>query len=102
VTPEKAMTDAVVGQNLWHSRFASSPAGRATALALLSVLRRDGYLLVSEAKLATALRSTYNGGDEGFRLVLMSEDGGVIPSRLPDEFIAAIFAALVAAQEKGT
>jgi hypothetical protein len=95
VTPEKAMTDAVVGQDLWHSRFASSPAGRATALALLSVLRRDGYLLVSEAELATALHGL--GPDSA------TPDCEHAGSFVPEcEYRSrAIFAALVAAQEKG-
>jgi hypothetical protein len=77
----------------WHERRANEA---------LSNLRRSGYLLVSEAELATALERYALEGDD------MDDDeryGPVIaislPTGHPTELAAAIFAALVAAQEKG-
>ena len=52
---------------------------------ITAALRADGHLLVSEAELATALREL----DENWQFVF------------PDEVAADLFAALVAAQEKG-
>lgn len=47
--PLDALTEAITGQNLWHTRHATSPAGKATASAIIDGLARRGYRIVSDA-----------------------------------------------------
>ena len=46
---QEALIAAIEGQNLWHTRHATSPAGAATALAILSSLRHSGWTVARAA-----------------------------------------------------
>jgi hypothetical protein len=49
-----AMIEAVESQNLYHGRYGTVPAGRATALAILSGLRSRGFALTPSGAVSGA------------------------------------------------
>ncbi len=52
LTAEEALTEAIEGQNLYHGRYGTVPAGRTTALVILSGLRHRGFAIEREAAAA--------------------------------------------------
>lgn len=101
VSAEEALTDAIEAQNLYHGRHGTTPAGRTTALAILSCLRNhhglglgpDGRDDVEQAlwdKWTAGEKLAYGVGYRRGRAALSSTEAGRLREAL--EYAAGFMA----------